>query len=473
MPIKFGTDGWRAIIAEDYTFRNVRICAQGTADLIRASGLSDRGVVVGYDTRFGSESFAAAVAEVTAANGIKTLVADRAAPTPVVSYGVVDRGAGSGIVITASHNPPQWNGFKFKPDYGGSASPEVVAELERHIGAREASGQIERMPLAEAVSAGLVEYFDPGPPYLEHLGDLVDLDAIKHAGLKVAVDPMHGAGAGYLPKVLSGGETRILEIRRERNPAFPGMVQPEPLAHNLEQLTTALRKGAADVGLATDGDADRLGVVDERGRFVTTLQSFALLCLHQLEVMNRRGPLVRSITMTGMVDRLGELYGVPVFDTPVGFKYLGPVMMREDALLAGEESGGYAFRGNIPERDGILSGLMLLEMMVKTGKTVSELLEMLADKTGPHHYDRRDLKFDESERSNIQSRLAQARPAAMTGRRVVDIDTRDGFRFVLDGGYWALVRFSGTEPLMRVYAEGESPEEVESLLRQARAFAGV
>jgi phosphomannomutase len=284
---------------------------------------------------------------------------------------------------------------------------------------------------------------------------------------------MYGSGAGYFDKLLSGEATRIVELHSGPNPGFPGMSQPEPIAQNLGALMPSIRRRHADVGLATDGDADRLGLVDEKGRFVTTHQTFALLCLHQLEVLGRRGPLVRSITMTSMVDKLGEEYGVPVFDTPVGFKYLGPVMMEEDAILAGEESGGYAFRGNIPERDGILSGLMVLDLMVKTGKTVSELLRMLSDKVGPHHYDRLDVEFDPAQRGLIETRVRGARPSSLAGRQVEGIDTRDGFRFVLEDGYWTLVRFSGTEPLLRIYAEGESPDEVAELLRAARLLAGV
>jgi phosphomannomutase len=476
MPIRFGTDGWRGVIAEEFTFENVRLCAQGTAELMKQHGWGSRGLVVGYDTRFASAEFASAVAEVTAANGIHAQLCDRAAPTPVVSYSVVSRDAGAGVVITASHNPPQWNGFKFKPDYGGSASPQVAEELERHIARAEASGTVARMTVAEARDKGLIELFDPRPAYLDHIANLVDLEGIRRAGLKMVVDPMFGAGAGYLVALLGGGSTEVTEIRGERNPAFPGMSQPEPLARNLGILMSTVGEGDADIGLATDGDADRLGIVDERGRFVTSLECFALLCLHQLEVLKRRGPLVRSITMTSMIDRLGEIYGVPVFDTPVGFKYLGPTMMREDALMAGEESGGYAFRGNIPERDGILSGLMVLDMMVKTRKTVSELLRMLTEKVGPHHYHRWDLKYEPATAAQhelVQERMKAARPSALAGRRVERIDTQDGFRYVLEGGYWALVRFSGTEPLLRIYAEGATPQEVNTLLEEARAITGL
>ena len=471
MPIKFGTDGWRGVIAEDFTFDNVRVCAQGTADMLVAKG-DNRTVVVGYDTRFASERFAAAVAEVFAGNSLRVLLADRPAPTPAIGYNLVAKGADSGVVITASHNPPEWNGYKFKPDYGGSASPEIVAELERHVARAEHEAQPKVTPLSEGVKSGLVEYFDPEPLYLDNIGRLVDLDGICRAGLRVVVDSMHGSGAGYLATLVSGGSTSMVELRNERNPSFPGMVQPEPLPHNLAGLISEVAGSDADVGLATDGDADRLGVVDEGGRFVTTLEAFALLCYYQLEVLGNRGPLVRSITMTSMIDKLGKAYGVPVFDTPVGFKYLGPVMMREDALTAGEESGGYAFRGNIPERDGILSGLMILDLMVRTGKTVSDLLSVLRDTVGPHFYDRLDLHFDAAERETIERRVGSARPLQLAGRRVEDVDTRDGYRFVLPDGYWALIRFSGTEPLLRIYAEGDSPDMVQTLLAEARSLAG-
>ena len=472
MAIKFGTDGWRAIIGEDFTFDNVRLCAQGAADLLKSHNLAQRGFVVGYDTRFASAQFAAAVAEVMTANGVPTLLCDRTAPTPTIAYNLVAKDAGAGCVITASHNPAAYNGFKYKPDYGGSALPEIVAELEERINGAAARGAL-RMPLADAEARGLLEYFNPLPDYLAHIASFVDVAAIRNAGLDIVVDAMHGAGAGYFAELLDGGSTRVSEIRAEPNPAFPAMAQPEPLAHNLEPLMNEVADRTADVGLANDGDADRLGVIDDDGRFITTLQTYALLCMHQLDTLGRRGPIVRSITMTGMVDKLGAIYDVPVHETPVGFKYLGPVMMSEDALLAGEESGGYAFRGNVPERDGILSGLMLLDMMVKTDMGVADLLAELEDKVGPHHYDRLDLHFDESQRSAILARLQSGAPASLGGKRVERVDTIDGFRYLLSGGYWTLVRFSGTEPLLRIYAEAESPAAVRLLLDEARALAGV
>ena len=473
MAIKFGTDGWRGVIGEDYNLDNVRFCAQGAANYLKDRGLAPRGLVVGYDTRLRSEEFAAAVAEVSAANGITTMLGDKPAPTPAIAYNVVALDAGGGVIITASHNPAQWNGFKYKPDYGGSASPEVVEALEAHIAEVEASGQVERLGLGEAEAKGLLEYVDPEPRYLGHIATLVDLAAIRRSGLRVVVDSMFGAGAGYLAKLLSGGATVVDEIRAERDPSFPGMAQPEPIAQNLAPLAATVIEQEASVGLATDGDADRLGVVDERGHFVSTLHIFALLCFYQLEVLKRSGPLVRSVTMTSMVDRLGEIYDVPVTETPVGFKHLGPVMMAQDALMAGEESGGYAVRGSIPERDGILSGVMLLDLMVRTEKPLSELLDDLTAKVGPHHYDRWDLEFDPARRAAIQKRVTEAQPRTLAGRRVEAIDSKDGQKFVLEGGYWALVRFSGTEPLLRIYVEGTSLDEVEGLLSATRAIAGV
>jgi phosphomannomutase len=309
---------------------------------------------------------------------------------------------------------------------------------------------------------------------MANLARLVDLQTLRSAGLSVVADVMHGTGAGYFVKALGGGATRVVQLRGERNPIFPGMHNPEPIARNLQPLIQRVAEEKAHVGLAVDGDADRLGVIDERGNFITTLQAFALLCLYYLDARRERGPLVRSVTQTSMIDILGEKYGVPVFVTPVGFKYLGPVMMREKAMLAGEESGGYAFRGNIPERDGLLSGLIFLEMMVKSGgRKPSELLEYLFSKAGPHYYHRWDIDFDPRQRRMVQSRMKKARPQRLADGRVLDIDTQDGYRSLLDGGAWSLVRLSGTEPLVRVYAEAETPDRVEKLLEETRSLAGV
>lgn len=471
--IKFGTDGWRAVIAEDFTFANVRICAQAVADYLRDLGTHRKGVVVGYDTRFASEHFAAAVARVLAANGITAYLCDRAAPTPVISYSILTHQAAGGIIITASHNPWTNNGFKYKLDYGASATPQVVEALEAHIARIQQAGQpVKELPQEEATRRGLLEWFDPQPRYLERIRSLVDIERIKEAGLRIVVDSMHGAGAGYLPLLLSGGKTQVREIRHERNPYFGG-VSPEPIPKNLGDLVEAVRAGQHDVGLATDGDADRLGVLDENGRFVNQLEVFALLALYLLEVRGERGPLVKSITTTSMLYRLGEAFGVPVHETPVGFKFIGSRMREVAALIGGEESGGYAFRGHIPERDGVLAGLYFLDLMIGLNKKPSELVKHLFQKVGPHYYDRTDLSLSEGQRQAAQKHLSQARPQTLNGVPVTQIDAFDGFRYVLQDGTWLLIRFSGTEPIMRIYTETNSPERVQRLLAQGRELAGV
>jgi alpha-D-glucose phosphate-specific phosphoglucomutase len=471
--IKFGTDGWRAIIAEDYTFDNVRACAQAVAQLLHEDGLAGRGLVLGYDTRFASEHFAAAVAEVMAGNGIHTYLLEPSSPTPVVSFTILRKHAGGGVVITSSHNPATWNGFKYKPDYAGSASPEVVERIEAPIPQILATGSVRRMPLAKAESEGLLERLDPRPAYLEQMAKLIDLEGLRNAGFKIGCDVMFGAGAGYFDTLLNGGRTVVTELNAVRNPLFPGISAPEPIMRNLQKLSDWVRTEGADVGVATDGDADRLGIIDERGEFVTQLQVYALLAYYFLEVRGDRGPIVKSVTTTNMINRLGELYGVPVYETAVGFKYLGPKMMETNAMLAGEESGGYGFRGHVPERDGILAGLFFLDLMARTGKRPSELLEDVYAKVGPHYYDRIDVHLDPSERAAILERVTAASPDTIAGMRVTGVDMTDGYRFLLEDGGWLLLRFSGTEPLMRIYTEIRDKDAVPRVLEGGKQLAGV
>jgi len=470
-PIKFGTDGWRAIIADEFTFANVRACAQAAARYFREAGAATRGIVVGYDTRFASEEFAAAVVEVLAANGVPVQLCDRAAPTPVIGFHIRRLNAGGGVVITSSHNPALYSGFKVRTEQASAAPPEVLSQIEALI-PEALDGAVERMPLEEATAKGLVQKFDPRADYLRHLGQLVEIERLRQPGLRVVVDPMHGAGAGYLRELLSGGRTEVIEIRSERNPAFPGMHNPEPIARNLEATREAVVQEHAQVALATDGDADRIGVMDERGQFVDQLRVFALLTYYLLEVRGLRGPIVKSVTTTSMVQRLGELYGVPVYETGVGFKYLGPKMIETDALIAGEESGGFAFRGHLPERDGILSGLYILDLMARRGKSLPELLEEVFAKVGPHYYDRIDVTMTPAERDRIAALLPGLQPQAIDGLRVTGYDRTDGLRFLLEGGAWALIRLSGTEPLMRIYTEVREGEQVQPVLQAVRELTG-
>jgi alpha-D-glucose phosphate-specific phosphoglucomutase len=470
--IKFGTDGWRAIIAEDYTYANVRICAQAVADYLRAEGKADAPLVVGYDTRFASEGFAAAVAEVAAANGLKVLLASRAIPTPVTSFAVLHYRAGGGVVITASHNPGSYNGFKYKPDYAGSASPEVVAALEERIEWIYEHDAIKRQPIAQLVEAGRVEYVDPSDAYLARLNELVDLSEVRGAGLKVVADAMHGAGSGYFARLLAGGSTQVIGIRQERNPAFPG-INPEPITPNLGACVRTIADEMADLGLATDGDADRIGLLDEQGTFINQHQVYALLLLYLLEFRGAHGPAVRSVTSSTMADRLGEIYGVPIHETPVGFKYIGPKMQELGAIMGGEESGGFGFAGHIPERDAILSGAFLLDLMVKLNRSMSEVVRYLQDRVGAFYYDRVDIQFPAAEREAILRRVAGSRPAEIDGSKVVGVNEIDGYKFSADDGSWLLIRFSGTEPLLRIYTETTSRDRVQRILGEGRRIAGV
>jgi alpha-D-glucose phosphate-specific phosphoglucomutase len=477
-PIKFGTDGWRGIIAEDFTFDNVRICTQAVAEYLRQDGLDGRGLVIGYDTRFASEEFAAAAAEVLAGNGVKVHLCLEPAPTPVVSFTVPATASAGGIVITASHNPAPWNGFKLKSRDGASAPGETISQIEANIAALTRNLRAGRLPTAvrrlamgQALEQGLVRRLDPAPDYCARLGHFVDVEQLRRQRLHVIVDSMYGAGSGYFRTILKDGDLKITEINSERNPSFPG-INPEPIARNLARLSQSVVELKADVGLATDGDADRIGIVDERGQFLTQHQVFALLCVYLLEVRGERGPLVRTLTSTMMLDRLGKLFDVPVHETPVGFKYVAPVMMQTGALIGGEESGGYGFRGHVPERDAMLAGLYFLDFMVNTGKRPSQLLDYLYSKVGPHHYERNDLHVSADKRQAIMRRLNLSVPDRIGGRKVARVDTADGFRFFLEDESWLLIRFSGTEPLVRIYAEAESLERARALLAEGNRLIG-
>jgi len=472
--IEFGTDGWRAIIAEDFTFENVRICAQAVAEYLHERDLASRGLVVGYDTRFASERFAEAVAEVAAANDVPVALCSAPAPTPVVSYSVLDRQAGGAVIITASHNPGEWNGFKYKPEYAGSATPEIVESLEERIRQiQKADGHLKSIRLMEAEKRGLVQRFDPAPPYLAQVERLVDLKRLREAGFTVVADPMHGAGIGYFKRILEGGATRVIEMRNERNPLFPGMHNPEPIARNLGPLSERVLAEHADLGLATDGDSDRIGIVDERGVFVNPLDTYALLLLYLLEVRGQRGPAIRSLTSTAMADRLGRRFDIPIIETPVGFKYIGPKMMELGAIMGGEESGGFGFAGHIPERDAILAGLFALDLLVHRGRPFSAVLDYLVEVAGPSFYDRADVTFDAADRPRILQRVAEANPSEIDGSHVVSVNETDGKKFALDDGAWLLIRFSGTEPLLRIYTETTSQERVSRIIAVGREIAGV
>ena len=468
--IKFGTDGWRGYVAEDYTFENVRRCAQGFAAYIVAIGKSNSWIVVGHDKRFMSENFALAVAEVLCANGMKVYLTNGPTPTPVISYSTVNLKAAGAVNITASHNPPTDNGFKVRNSSGGAIDPQGLKKIEDLI--PDSSESVKVMPAAQAESEKRLVYFDPAPAYIEHLKDLIDLQPIKDAGLKVMVDTMWGNGAGWFPRLLAGGKTQVIEIHNQRNPSFPEMKRPEPIPPNIDVGLAETVKNGADVLLITDGDADRVGLGDEHGVFINQLQAYGLLAYYLLEVRGERGAIVKTLSTTSMLEKLGKIYNVPVYETGVGFKYVAPKFTETNALIGGEESGGYAFRGNVPERDGILAGLYFLDMMVKLKKSPSQLLAQLFSIVGPHYYDRIDTRFNGDPQAKIQ-RILTANPATIGGLKVTGLNTLDGYKFLLEDGGWLLIRFSGTEPIMRVYCETTHGDRVSAILQDGLAIAGL
>jgi len=469
--IRFGTDGWRARIAEDYTFDNVRRCAQGFAGYLSARGQGGADVVVGYDKRFAAEDFAAAAAEVMAGNGFRVWLMDTATPTPLIAYSIVERRAAGAINVTASHNPPSDCGFKVRDERGAAVAPEGLTEIEALIPPID---EIRRVPLEEAQAKGQVVVWDPAPAYLAHIGKLVEIELLKEAGLHILVEPMWGNGMGWFPRILGGGKTKVTEIHNVRNPLFPEMTRPEPIPPNVDVGLRKTVELGADVCLIMDGDADRMGIGDEHGTFVNQLQVYALLAYYLLEVRGERGPIVKTLSTTSMLEKLGQMYGVPVYQTGVGFKFVGPKVLETNALIGGEESGGYAFRGSVPERDGILGNLYFLDLMVRTGKSPSQLLAHLFEKLGAsYYYDRVDTRFPSEHRPEVKARLDAARPETLAGMRVTEIVTLDGYKYVLEDGGWLLIRFSGTEPIIRVYCETTDERKVKPLLDEGLRLAGL
>lgn len=469
--IKFGTDGWRGRIAEDYTFDSVRRCSQGFASYLKATEDASRPVIIGYDKRFNSELFAQAASEVLAGNGFQVHLTNAATPTPAISFSAVDRQGCGAINITASHNPPQDNGFKVRDRNGGAVDPQGLKRIEEFI--PDDQSEVARLRFEDGIESGQIEEFDPKPAYFNRIANLVNLERIRGAGLKVFFDPMWGNGAGWFDELLKGGSTELDSIHDVRNPAFPDMTRPEPIPPNIDPGLKASVEAGADVLIINDGDADRVGFGDENGGFIDQLRAYGLLAYYLLEVRGERGPIVKTLSTTSMLNKLGSIYEVPVYETGVGFKYVAPKMLEVDALIGGEESGGYAFQGHVPERDGILAGLYLLDMMVQTGKKPSQLIETLFDVVGPHYYDRIDSPLPPGERADYRENIESADPETLAGLKVVDLVTVDGYKYVLEDGGWLLIRFSGTEPIVRVYCETTDPELVDPLLQAGLEIVGI
>ncbi len=470
--IRFGTDGWRGRIADNYTFANLRKVSQAYASYLKSIGEAEKGIVIGYDNRFHGVNFARTVAEVMTGNGIKVFLTDGPTPTPVISFAILWKKAGGAVNVTASHNPPEDSGFKIRASYGGAVAQEHLVTVEANLPADQSG--VTSMAFATAEEAGLIEYIDPSKAYLEQVRQMVDIEAIKNSGLKVVVDAMWGVGAGWFPRLLADGNIEIHEIHNVRNPAFPNMLRPEPIPPNTNVCQATVTAIGADVGVLTDGDADRVGIVAEDGSFVNQLQVYALLAYYLLEIGGKRGAIVKTLSTTSMLDKLGEVYGVDVHETGVGFKYVAPKMVETDAMIGGEESGGYAFKGHVPERDGIVAGLMFLELMSRTGKKPTELIQDIFEKVGSHYYNRIDSHYPADERAAIQQRVREATPETIAGFPVLRINRTDGWKYMLgEGGGWLLIRFSGTEPVIRVYTETTKEEYVERILQAGLDLAGV
>jgi alpha-D-glucose phosphate-specific phosphoglucomutase len=467
MSIKFGTDGWRAVISDTFTFNNLRLVAQAIADFVRYEGDNGREpeVVIGFDTRFLSDRYATEVARVMAGNGIVAWLTRADAPTPALSYSVVEKKAAAGIMITASHNPPRYNGIKLKAAYGGAASPEQARRVEHYLEEAEAQARGPNiMDYQRALDQGMIRRFDPVWAYYEHLGKLVDLDVISNGELRVVADAMYSSGRGCIAEMLSRTRCRVHEIRGGMNPGFGG-IHPEPIAKYLSALVAAIQANHADVGLATDGDADRVGAMDAMGNFVDPHHIFALALRYLVDNRGWTGKVVKTVSTTMMVDRLAARYGLPLSETPVGFNHIADHMLEGDVLIGGEESGGLSIQGHIPEGDGILMGLLLLEIMADAKVPLHELIADIQQVAGPACYQRMDLRLRHPVvKSEMVARLVDGAPSDIGGLAVGKVDSLDGVKYRLENDSWLLIRPSGTEPVLRVYAEAPTSEGVKALL---------
>ncbi len=465
--IRFGTDGWRAVIADTFTFANLRQLSQAVAESVNKqhTGSDLPQVVVGYDTRFLSDRFAMETARVLAGNEIIVWLTRTDSPTPAISFNVKDKGADAGIVITASHNPPRYNGFKLKAAYGGSATAEQCALVEEEmvLMEREVRGP-NIMDYDHAIERGMIRRFDPSWSYYQHLSTLIDLDCVSEGELNIVHDAMWGAGRGSFAGILSRTRAHLTEIRGALNPGFGG-IHPEPIMRNLNELVAAVQRQQAQVGLATDGDADRIGAIDAHGNFIDPHTVFALTLRHLVENKGQRGEVVKTVSTTMMIDALAKKYDLKLHETPVGFNHIADLMMKNDILIGGEESGGISVRGHIPEGDGILMGLLLLEIMAYNHAPLHEIVADLQANFGPACYARNDVHLSHQRpKKQIVQMLTESAPPTMNGETVARVDTMDGIKFYLSDDSWLLIRPSGTEPVLRIYAEAHTHEAVKALL---------
>jgi phosphomannomutase len=474
-PIRFGTDGWRAIIAEDFTFANLERVAQAYATYLQQRGKDEKTssqrdashpslVIVGYDRRFLSEKFAERAAQVLAGNGLRVMVFDKPVPTPLVSWAVKEKGAAGGIVITASHNPAEFNGFKIKAPWGGSASPEITTAVESLVDA----GQPRKQSIATSDKDANLEISIKS--YRAQIASYVDLERLRRSHLKVVVDPMHGVGGRWVESFLQGGTLQVETIRAERDPLFGG-VNPEPIDRNLSPLKARVRETGGGLGLATDGDADRVGAVNELGETMTMHEVVPLMLLHLARERKMAGGVVRTFSQSVLTKRIAQAHNLTLHDTPIGFKYIADLMLKEDILIGAEESGGIGVLGHIPERDGILNCLLLLEAVVTKGKTPSEMVKEMHREFGEFYFGRRDIHCEVRRGQSLVSELAATPPTKVAGFPVIDVENLDGTKLLFEDESWLLFRQSGTEPALRIYSEATSIAKMNSLLAEGEQLA--
>lgn len=463
MAIKFGTDGWRGIISEDFTFNNVCLVVRAMVNHILAQRPKHPLLIVGYDTRFLSQRYAALVAEIATDEGVDVFLSSEPLPTPMLSFAVNHLQASGGIVVTASHNPPEYNGLKFKEPFGGPALPATIQAIEAHINKAILEPDSRAFGEHDIDRKGWVKPLAINKAYYRHLSRLVDMEKIGRTGLKVVIDPMYGAGQGYLSGFLRASGIEVMEIHSEKNFCFGGLI-PEPIAVHLDNLARVVKEQKADIGLALDGDADRIGAVDSRGRFVNSHYIYSVILKHLVEARHWEGGVVKTFSTSQMVDKLAGKYELTKYETPIGFKFISDLMLHNDVLIGGEESGGIGIKNHIPERDGQLSALMLLEAMAVRSCGLEDLAAELTREFGQHYYERIDLEISVGKRELLLKRLRERPPLELIGRRVVKVEDLDRVKFFFSNGAWVLFRGAGTEPMLRIYAESPSLNQVAELL---------
>ncbi|TET45290.1 phosphoglucomutase/phosphomannomutase family protein [Candidatus Aerophobetes bacterium] len=463
--IKFGTDGWRAVIAQDFTFANVARVAQAVADYYKGKE-GEKKLVVGYDTRFLSREFAELVAEVLTANDLPVILSAEDLPTQCISFAIQSEKLAGGVMVTASHNPPKFNGIKIRESFGGSAPSEVTRQIEALLDKRE----IKRVPLEEAEKKGLLKRKDIIEAYLKKVRSFLDQDLIEKSRLKVIHDPMFGVGDGLIEKILAPSRCQVLTIHPKYNPGFGGLA-PEPIERNLEALKIKVKEEKADLGLATDGDADRAGVVSDKGEYLTPHQVFSLLLLYLVEGRGLRGGVAKTVSLGYQPERIAEDFGLSLYEVPVGFKYVCDKMLEKDILFGGEESGGYGYRGHLMERDGILSCLLFVEMLTRLQKPLSRILKEMEARFGASFFKRVDFEKSVVDKEKMIRTLSLSSPSSLGGVPVREVKTLDGIKFVMDDKSWLLIRPSGTEPKVRVYAEAPGEAELKKIMDQGVKMA--